>query len=313
VPGGPPLAIARPRGFRRRLPLASRLLKDIRHHHRRNDPKPQMPETAAVRPFASELRAMLREQVEYRELLIQMVRRDLLLRYKQTVMGFGWALFMPLVNTVVFSIVFTRVAPIETGMPYPLYAYAGLLAWNFTASSLRFAVTSLTGNANLVSKIYFPREIFPFSAVIVALVDSAVAALVLVAMMAWYGVPIAWPVLLLPLVVLIHVAFTSGLALVLAMSHLYYRDVKYLFDVVLNVAMFATSVLYPVERIGGTAGQILAFMPLTPIIDAYRAVLLRGTAPEWPGLLWAASVSCALLSVGWIAFHRAELAFAENI
>src|SRR5947208_15333374 len=104
---------------------------------------------------------MLSEQVHYRELLYQMTRRDLLLRYKQTVMRFGWAIFMPLVNTVVFSVIFTRVAPINVGIPYPLFAYCGLFTWNFFASSLRFSVSSLTANANLVTKVYFPREIFP--------------------------------------------------------------------------------------------------------------------------------------------------------
>jgi homopolymeric O-antigen transport system permease protein len=266
-----------------------------------------------LRRALAEARALITEQIEYRELLVQMTRRDLLIRYKQTVMGFGWAILMPLINTIVFSIVFTRVAPIETGMAYPLYAYTGLLAWNFTASSLRFAVTSLTSNGNLVSKIYFPREIFPFSAVVVALVDSAVGGIGLVALMAWYGVGVGWPILLLPLIIAIHVMFTAGVALVLAMSHLFFRDVKYIFDVFLNVAMFATSVVYPIERIGGTTGRILALNPLTPIIDAYRAVLLRGTVPDWGSLAAAAAVSAVLLLAGWMAFHRAELTFAENI
>src|SRR5678815_734437 len=130
---------------------------------------------------------MILEQFEFRELLVQLTARDLLLRYKQTAMGFGWALLTPMLNTIVFSIVFMRVAPIQTRVPYPLFAYCGLLTWNFTASSLRFAVTSLTANTNLVTKVYFPREIFPFSAVAVSLVDYAVAATALVAMMAYYG------------------------------------------------------------------------------------------------------------------------------
>src|SRR5438270_4692890 len=100
------------------------------------------------------LREVVAEQWEYRELLVRMTLRDLLLRYKQTAMGFGWAIFMPLVNTAVFSVIFTRVAPIDTGMPYPLFAFCGLLMWNFTASSLRFAVGSLTGNSNLVTKVF---------------------------------------------------------------------------------------------------------------------------------------------------------------
>src|SRR5688572_8117993 len=133
-----------------------------------------MSAATAVSRLTGDLKEMAGEQYTFRELLYQMTRRDLLLRYKQTVMGFGWAIFMPLLNTAVFSVIFTRVAPLDTAMPYPLYAYCGLLAWNFTASSLRFAVNSLTSNSSLVTKVYFPREIFPISAVAVSLVDFAV-------------------------------------------------------------------------------------------------------------------------------------------
>src|SRR5215471_8694608 len=114
------------------------------------------------RTLVPDVREMIVEQLTFRELLYQMTKRDLLLRYKQTIMGFGWAIFMPLVNTAVFSIVFMRVAPIDTGVPYPVFAYCGLVVWNFFSSTLRFSMSSLTGNPNLVTKVYFPREIFPF-------------------------------------------------------------------------------------------------------------------------------------------------------
>ena len=270
------------------------------------------PSSAGLR-VVSLARTLVAEQIEYRELLVQMVKRDLLIRYKQTVMGFGWAVFMPLVNTVIFSIVFTRVAHVDTGLPYPLYAYCGLLAWNFTASSLRFAVVSLTGNANLVTKIYFPREIFPFSAVLVALVDTAIGSSVLVALMIWYRVDVHWTVLALPVIVLAHVTLTSALALLLAVGHLFYRDVKYVFDIVLNVAMFVTSVVYPVDRIGGPIGRLLALNPVTIIIDAYRDVLLRGTLPPAAPFVAAGCFSAVLLLAAWIVFHRGELTFAENM
>lgn len=268
---------------------------------------------AAAGRAAAELRTLIQEQLDYRELLLQMVRRDLLIRYKQTAMGFGWAIFMPLVNTAIFSIVFTRVAPIDTGMPYPLYAYCGLLTWNFMASSLRFAVSSLTSNSNLVTKIYFPREIFPFSAVIVALVDAAIGAVVLIALMAWYGIGGGWTVLLVPVVILVHVMFTAAVALLLAMGHLFFRDVKYLFDIVVSVAMFATSVVYPVERVGGVTGQILALNPVNIIIEAYREVLLRGVLPAAGPFVGAAAFSAVLLLAAWLLFHRGERTFAENI
>src|ERR1051325_8406481 len=122
----------------------------------------------------------LTERVQSRERLYEMTRRDLLIRYKQTVMGFGWAVFMPLINTAVFTVIFTRVTQVRTPVAYPLFAYSGFLFWNFFAASLRFAVPSLTSNTNLVQKIYFPREIFPFSAMLVCLVDLLVGSLVLV-------------------------------------------------------------------------------------------------------------------------------------
>src|SRR5215475_15681572 len=106
---------------------------------------------------ANDVREMLAEQVQYRGLLYEMTKRDLLLRYKQTVMGFGWAVFTPLLNTALFSVIFTRVAKIDVGMPYPLFAFSGLLAWNFFAAALRFSVSSLTSNGSLVTKVYFPR------------------------------------------------------------------------------------------------------------------------------------------------------------
>jgi ABC-type polysaccharide/polyol phosphate export permease len=260
-----------------------------------------------------DLREMVTEQIVYRELLLRMTHRDLLLRYKQTIMGLGWAIFMPLINTVVFSVIFMRVAPIETGVPYPLFAYSGLLVWNAFASALRFSVTSLTANSNLVTKIYFPREIFPISAVLVTLVDAAVGGLVLVAMMVYYHVGVTLAILLLPIVILVLVAFTCAVALTLAMANLFYRDVKYLFELVITVWMFATSVVYPIEMVQGRLGMLLKLNPMVPIVDAFRAVVIRGAVPDLASFLGVAVMSFIALCGAWLLFHRAEFQFAENI
>jgi lipopolysaccharide transport system permease protein len=258
------------------------------------------------------LREVVAEQWEYRELLVRMTSRDLLLRYKQTVMGFGWAIFMPLVNTAIFSVIFTRVAAIDVGMPYPVYAFCGLVAWNFFSSALRFSVSSLTSNPSLVTKVYFPREIFPFSAVLVSLVDFAVSALVLVALMWWYHVVPGWPLLALPLVVASLVIFTAATALLLAMGNLFYRDVKYLFEIVIAFWMFATSVVYPIGRVGGRLGVLLTLNPMTHLIDAFRAVILEGRAP---GQAFAITTLASIVIFGgaWLMFHAAEFEFAENL
>jgi lipopolysaccharide transport system permease protein len=260
-----------------------------------------------------DIREMVREQSDYRELLGQIVRRDLALRYKQTVMGVGWALFMPLLNTAVFSVIFTRVAPIDVGMPYPVFAFCGLAVWNSFASAQRFAVTSLTGNPNLVTKVYFPREIFPFSSVFVCMVDFAVSALVLIPLMMYYGVPLSPLIVFLPAVVVVHVAFSAAVALLISMANLFYRDVKYLFEVVMSIWMFASSVLYPVSLIEGRLGNVLRLNPMTHIIDAYRTVLFGVGAGEFAGFAVTAGIAAILLLTAWLLFHRSEFEFAENI
>lgn len=279
---------------------------------RRAAARPAIPGLTYMRLLLADLREMFAEQVEYRELLWQMTKRDLLLRYKQAVMGFGWAIFMPLVNTAVFSVIFTRVAPIDTPVAYPVFAYCGLWVWNFYASSLRFSVASLTGNINLVSKVYFPREIFPFATLIVCLIDFAVGGVVLGVLMVWFKVPVGLSLLWFPVVLATHLVFTAALALFIAMANLFFRDVKYLFEIVITVWMFVTSVLYPVPTFNGVFGTIMRLNPMTPIVDAYRNVLLLNQAPD-PLFGATALVSVFLLLAAWLTFHRAEFRFAENI
>lgn len=269
--------------------------------------------SAAFRDIWADAREAVVEQYEYRELLWQLTKRDLLLRYKQAAMGFGWAVFMPLINTAVFSVVFTRVAPLKLDVPYPLFAFLGLLMWNFTASALRFSVVALTGNINLVTKVYCPREVFPISAVLVTIVDTLVGSIVLVAIMAYYRIGPGAAILYLPAVVAVHIAFTTGMGLILSMANLFYRDVKYLFEVVITMWMFATSVLYPASLVGGKVGIVMRANPMTGIIDAYRDVLLYGRPPSSSAFLWAAGVAGLTFVVSALVFHRAEFRFAESV
>lgn len=264
--------------------------------------------------LAADIAEMHREQWEYRELLLQLIARDLRVRYKQTVMGFGWAVFMPVVNTVLFSVIFTRVAAIDTGtVPYPLFAYTGLLAWNYFATALRFATTSLSHNAVLVGKVYFPREVLPTSSVIVSAVDTMVASVVLVAMLAYYGKGVGAAVLALPFVFGLQTVLTIGIGLVLAMANLYFRDVKYLFEVAITVAMFGTAVLYPVEGIAGPMGGLLSWNPMTQIIEAYRQILFEDRWPFSGAFAATAAGTATFFALAWWRFHRAEFSFAERL
>ncbi len=271
-------------------------------------------EKSRPRGVLDDLKEISRELIEYRDLLLRMTQRDLLLRYKQTFMGFAWAVFMPLVNTFIFSVIFTRVATLDTGgAPYPVFAFCGLLFWNYFASALKFSATSLTSNVNLVTKIYFPREIFPLSSVLVSLFDLAVGATLLVPLFLWYKIPVTSAICFLPVVLLVQTIFTTAMALLLAMGNLFYRDVKYLFEIVLAVWMLGTSVVYPVDLIGGWLGRIFMLNPLTPIIDAYRSVLLRGELPAAGPFALASAFSVVCLIAFWVCFHRAEFKFAENV
>jgi lipopolysaccharide transport system permease protein len=258
-----------------------------------------------------DVREMVREQFEYRELLIQMTLRDVRLRYKQAVMGFGWAVFMPIINTAIFTVIFTRVASLDTGIPYPLFAFTGLLFWNFFASALRFGVNSLSGNAVLVTKIYFPREIFPFSAILVSLVDLLIGATLLVGLMVYYQVPPTPALIVVPLLLGIQVMFTAGIALIVSMANLFLRDVKYIFELCLTVWMFGTSVVYPVSLVEGRLGTLLQLNPMTPLIDGYRAAILYGQFPPAGPLAATAALSFVTLALAWVVFHRAEYRFAE--
>lgn len=261
-----------------------------------------------------ELGSILSEQAEYLDVLHALVRRKLQVRYKQTALGIGWVLLAPLLQMAIFTLVFTRAVPLETEFPYPVYAYVGLLPWNLFADAVRSCASSLTENRQLVTKVYFPREMLPSSTVLVGIVDFALASSVLALLMLLYGVSVHWTVLLVPLVLMVQLAFTAGLGLLVAMANLFYRDVSYMTGLALMVWMFATSVVYPVERIGGRLGQLLTVgNPMTAIINAYRSVVLHGELPLNPAFGIATVVSFGLLLGGMIVFHRGEFRFAERI
>jgi ABC-type polysaccharide/polyol phosphate export permease len=264
-----------------------------------------------LKELRRDLGEMFRELVEYRELLYRMTARDLLVRYKQSVMGFGWAVFMPVVNTLIFTVIFTRVARLDTGVPYPIFAYSGLLFWNFFASSLRFSATSLSNNKVLVTKIYFPREIFPLSAITVCFVDMAVGLSILIGLMVYYQFPPTPALVFVPVVLLIQIAFTAGVALLLSMANVFLRDVKYIFEMILTFWMFASAVVYPVDRVGGWLGAFMKINPMAPIIDAYRTLILHGQLPAMAPLAAAAALAVVVLFVSWVVFHRTEYRFAE--
>ncbi len=262
----------------------------------------------AIEPFS--------EILSYRELLWTLTVKEIKVRYKQAVLGVAWAMFTPVAFMLIFTFVFNRVARIDTGdIPYAIFAYCGLLPWTFFAASLSAATQSLVKHHTLVSKVYFPREVFPLAAVFASLVDFLIGSVILVGLMVYYRGevnvgPTAW---LLPAILLAQILFTIGVGSLLAMGNLFYRDVKYIFEVVIVLWMFSTAVVYPIEVKSPALSKLLSLNPMTPIINSYRDILLKGSWPNWGELGIASAVALAAFFVGIFWFHSSEHLFAESI
>jgi lipopolysaccharide transport system permease protein len=266
----------------------------------------------------------IREIIAYRELLWMLVWRDVRVRYKHSLLGAAWAILPPLATMAVFVLVFRgalRVgADVLTGSsrtPYPLFALAGLVPWMYFVAALNGSVGSLVANRPLLTKVQFPREVFPFAAVGAALLDFAVSGLAVAGLAAWYALSgewsfqFHWSLALLPLVVLVQTTLLCGLALLLAMGHVFYRDVGFILRAVLPLMMFVTNVVYDWHGAGPRLRMLAHLNPMTPIIAAYRDCLLHGRAPDPATFGYAAAVSGLTLAAAWSWYHRREYEFAE--
>lgn len=265
----------------------------------------------------------LHELWHYRHLLVSLTVRELRIRYKQSLLGIGWAICVPLSMMLIFTFVFTRavnvVGAMNIDIPYALFAYTGLVSWAFFAGGLNSAVNSLVNNRSLVTKVYFPREVLPMSAIGSALIDFFVASAVLVGLIAYFHLFTEWnftpstAILFLPLVLVVQIMFMTGLALLLSMANLFYRDVRQVFTVILQLWMFATNVVYPLTPDDSLIGRLVALNPMTPVIGAYRDCLVEGRLPDAGPFIYAAIVAASLLVFGWTCFQQASFKFAERI
>jgi ABC-type polysaccharide/polyol phosphate export permease len=257
------------------------------------------------------------------ELLWSLTWRDVRVRYKHSLLGIGWAVLLPLSMMLVFTFVFTRAIDARTAlnvdMPYALYAFVGLAPWTFFAAGLTGCVNSLVANRNLVTKVYFPREVFPLSCVAAALVDFCIALVVLVALMLYFDWTGAWrfalhpTISLLPAIVLVQAAFTVGLGMLAAMANLFFRDVRQIVTIGIQLWMFVSGVVVPVPRDDSWLAMVIRLNPMVPLIASYRDCIVYGTAPDVASFIYATLVSAVTLVCGWVWFRRASYRFAECI
>lgn len=256
----------------------------------------------------------IREIWRYKELLYFFVWRDLKVRYKQTAIGIAWAVIQPFVTMVVFSVFFGRLAGIPSdGVPYPIFVYVGLLFWNFFSSALGDTSGTLISNQNIITKVYFPRLILPISSVVTKFIDFAIAGLILVGLMFYYGyVPHLLGLLILPILLLITFMASVGLGLFLSAINVKYRDVRYALPFFIQILLFLTPVIYPAS-IAGKYSWLLALNPMMGVIQNARAALL-GTAPiNWILISISFVGTLVLMIFGIYVFKKVERFFADII
>jgi len=249
----------------------------------------------------------------HRDLFYFLMWRDVKVRYKQTLLGASWAILQPLLTMVLFAVIFGRWAKVPSdGIPYPIFAYAGLLPWTFFSNAVTISSNSLVGNAAIITKVYFPRMMIPAAAVGAGLVDFAIAGLILIAMMAWYGFRLSVAELMLvPLVILTVIlalavgTWTSGL-------NVKYRDVRYALPFFIQVWMFASPVIYPTNFVPPQWRWLLALNPLTGTIEGYRSALFNRPF-DWHHLAVSAAIGVAMLVYGTYSFKQMEREFADII
>ncbi len=278
------------------------------------------PPTVVIQPTRGLSALQLHAVWEYRELLYFLIWRDVKVRYKQTALGVMWVLLQPLLSTLVFTVIFGILLGVPSnGLPYPIFAYAGLLPWQYFASALTRTSTNLVDNANLITKVYFPRLTIPLSGVLSSLVDFAVGLVLLAALMLLYRMPLTPAVLLLPLFLLLGMVTALGFGLWLSALNVRYRDIKQLMPFIVQLWMYLTPVIWPVTIIPERFRPLLALNPMTGVVSGFRWALLGDasavTGMQAPAALFALSVLIAVgaLVSGLFFFRSTERTFADII
>ncbi len=262
------------------------------------------------------------ELIHHRELIRNLIVRDLKVRYKNSVLGILWSLLNPLLMTLVFTVVFTLM--LDSGIPkYPVFFMCGFLPWSFLSASLISATNSIVGNAHLVKKVYFPREILPIADVLSNLVNFLLALLVLFALMLFFRVRLTPAILMLPLVILVQTVFTMGLAFFLATANVFYRDTAHILQVLMQAWFFLTPIFYPIEILPQSANVLgmtvniqlwlRRLNPMASLVASYQDVLYWG-APTGLDFFLRTAVTCvAVFVVGYLIFCRFCRVFGEEV
>ena len=256
----------------------------------------------------------LAEVWRYRELLYFLIWRDIVVRYKQTALGASWAIIQPVMTMVVFSVVFGRLSAIPSdGIPYPLFSFAALVPWTFFANGLTQSSNSLVGSANLIQKVYFPRLMIPAASVLGGAVDFALAFVVLIGMMAYYGISPTINILWLPLFLLLALATALGVGLWLSALNVRFRDVRYIVPFITQFWLFATPIAYPSSLLDEPWRTVYGLNPMAGVVEGVRWALLGTNTAPGSMIALSAVAATVMLVGGAYYFRRMEKAFADIV
>jgi lipopolysaccharide transport system permease protein len=256
-----------------------------------------------------------RELLSYHELLYFLVWRDVKVRYKQTALGVIWAVLQPFVAMVIFSVIFGHFAGIQAsyGVPYPLFVFAGLLPWQYFASSLTLSSASVVSSSALVTKVYFPRLLLPLASVAVPVIDFVCSFTILIGMFFWYGQRPHWHAVVIPVLLFMALMTALGVGLWLSALNVRYRDIPYAIPFLTQIWLYATPVIYPVSLVPQRYHWLLALNPMTGVVDGFRWAVLGRGLPEYSVYGVSAAVGACLVFSGLWYFKRVERRFADVI
>jgi lipopolysaccharide transport system permease protein len=256
----------------------------------------------------------LAELWEYRELLYFLIWRDVKVRYKQTILGASWAIIQPFFTMVVFSLFFGKLAKIPSdGIPYPVFSYAALVPWAFFANGLNLASNSLVGSSNLITKIYFPRMAMPIASVMGGFVDFALAFIMLIGMIFYFGMTPTTNVVWLPFFLLLAFATSLGVSLWLSAMYVQFRDIRHVIPFLTQIWLFATPIAYPSSLLTEPWRTVYGINPMTGVVEGFRWALLGTKTAPGPMVIVSSCVALALLLSGAFYFRRMEKTFADVV
>jgi len=271
-----------------------------------------MPSETIIEPKKGWQIIDFKELWEYRDLFFFLVWRDIKVLYKQTVMGFSWAIVRPVFSMIVFSVVFGRLAKVPSdGIPYPIFSYAALLPWTYFSTSMTSSTGSLIANAGMLTKVYFPRIIIPFTPVLAGLVDFVIAFSVLAVLMFWYGIAPTWNILFLPLLIVLMILTASGIGMWLSALAIQYRDIRHAIGFFSQLLMYGAPVVWPVSLIPDKFRLLYGIYPMAGVIEGFRSSLIGKNPMPWDLILVGTASALLIALSGAFYFRRMERIFAD--